>query len=440
MKFLVITVGVSCAPIVTSIKDNKPDKIYFLCSVDTETAKGSYRTVAAKGNVCGKDPKNLDEPNILTLADVAKEGEKYEIIKITDFDDFNGCYRCSLDVLRTIRTEFPDADIIADYTGGTKSMSVGLGAASMYVDGVTICNVRGTRVDLVKVLDGTQHVSLINVNEGFLQRQLELTDNLSERYDYNGVLSVLDKMVGLKNIPPETDKSIQKRRVHSKGFLSWDCFDHTEAWRLLSHYKKYMVDNIKFLEAVIWSRREIDSNFKEEPIEGLSNTPKGHGYEIVEDLLLNSERRASQGRYDDAVGRLYRALELLAQVRLKLEYGIKTGDVDIKKIPQEYREKYKLEKDTNDGKLKIGLEGSYELLAIVNNADPLTKEYLNTKNKFIYLLSVRNSSLFAHGFQPITKEEYDKFHTFFKEFFDGFSTGLDAKRYTERCQFPHRLR
>ena len=440
MKFLVITVGGSCAPIVTSIKDNKPDKIYFLCSVDTETTKGSYRTVVTEGNVCGKDPKNLDEPNILTLADVAKEGEKYEIIKITDFDDFNGCYRCSLDVLRTIRNEFPDAEIIADYTGGTKSMSVGLGAASMYVDGVTICNVRGTRVDLVKVLDGTQHVSLINVNEGFLQRQLELTDNLSERYEYNGVLSVLDKMVGLKNIPPETDKLIQKRRFYSKGFLSWDCFDHTEAWRLLSHYKKYMVDNIKFLEAVIWSRREIDSNFKEKPIEGLSNTPKGHGYEIIEDILLNSERRALQGRYDDAVGRLYRALELLAQVRLKLEYGIKTGDVDIKKIPREYREKYELEKDTNDGKLKIGLEGSYELLAIVNNTDPLTKAYLNTKNEFIDRLRVRNSSLFAHGFQPITKEEYDKFHTFLKEFFDGFSAGLDAKRYAERCQFPHRLR
>jgi hypothetical protein len=33
----------------------------------------------------------------------------------------------------------------------------------------------------------------------------------------------------------------------------------------------------------------------------------GHGYEIVEDLLLNAERRAMQDRYDDAVGRLYRA-------------------------------------------------------------------------------------------------------------------------------------
>jgi len=439
LKFLVITVGGSCAPIVTSIKDNKPDKIYFLCSVDTETTKGSYKTVVAEGNVCGKDPKNPDEPNILTLADVPKDGEKYEIIKINDFDDFNSCYRCSLNVLRMIRTGFPDAEIIADYTGGTKSMSVGLGAASMYVDGVTICNVRGTRVDLVKVLDGTQHVSLTNRNEGFFQRQLELTDNLSERYEYNGVLSVLDKIVELKNIPPGTDKLIQKRRVYSKGFLAWDCFDHAEAWRLLSPYKKYMVDNIKFLEAVIWSRRGIDSNFKEKPVEGLSNIPKGHGYEIVEDILLNSERRASQGRYDDAVGRLYRALELLVQIQLKLEYKIETDDVDIKKVPQEYRERYELKKDIDDRKVKLSLKESYELLVIINNSDPLTKVYLKTKNEFIDLLRVRNSSLFAHGFQPITKEEYAKFHTFFEEFFDDFFAGLGVKRYTERSQFPHRL-
>ncbi len=439
MKFLVITVGGSCAPIVTSIKDNKPDKIYFLCSVDTETTKGSYRTVLAEGNVCGKDPKNPDEPNILSLADIPENSEKYETIKINDFDDFNSCYRCSLDVLRTIRNEFLNADIIADYTGGTKSMSVGLGAASMYVDGVTICNVKGTRADLVKVLDGTQHASLVNMNEGFFQRQLELMDNLSKRYEYDGVLSVLNKMVELKNIPPETDKLIQKRRVYSKGFLSWDCFDHTEAWRLLSPYKKYMVDNIKFLEAVIWSRRDIDSNFKEKPIEGLSNTPKGHGYEIVEDLLLNSERRALQGRYDDAVGRLYRALELLVQIRLKSQYGIETDGVDVKKIPQEYREEYDFKNNMGRGTVKIGLKESYELLARLNSDDSLTQVYLSRENELIDLLRVRNLSLFAHGFKPITKEEHTKLYVFFKDFFDGFLAEMDAKIYTERCQFPRRL-
>jgi len=85
LKFLVITVGGSCAPILTSIRQNKPDKIFFICSDDTETSRGSYRTVEGSGNVCG-----LDEPNILTQAGVPEV--EYDIIKITDFDDLNSCY------------------------------------------------------------------------------------------------------------------------------------------------------------------------------------------------------------------------------------------------------------------------------------------------------------------------------------------------------------
>ncbi len=34
------------------------------------------------------------------------------------------------------------------------------------------------------------------------------------------------------------------------------------------------------------------------------------------DLLRNAERRAARGRYDDAAARLYRALEMLAQMRM----------------------------------------------------------------------------------------------------------------------------
>ncbi|MDB9309098.1 hypothetical protein PN471_10700 [Aphanizomenon sp. CS-733/32] len=65
-----------------------------------------------------------------------------------------------------------------------------------------------------------------------------------------------------------------------------------------------------FLKCVINSRGQIDEKFDS------SNGTEGHGYEIVQDLILNAERRATQQRYDDAVGRLYRALELLAQIRL----------------------------------------------------------------------------------------------------------------------------
>ena len=59
----------------------------------------------------------------------------------------------------------------------------------------------------------------------------------------------------------------------------------------------------------------------------------GHGLEAVEDLLRNAERRASQQRYDHAVGRFYRAMELTEQLLLKQgvckqvgKQGIETGN------------------------------------------------------------------------------------------------------------------
>lgn len=38
---------------------------------------------------------------------------------------------------------------------------------------------------------------------------------------------------------------------------------------------------------------------------------------MVEDLVANADRRATEGKYDDAVARLYRATEMVAQVRFR---------------------------------------------------------------------------------------------------------------------------
>lgn len=45
------------------------------------------------------------------------------------------------------------------------------------------------------------------------------------------------------------------------------------------------------------------------------------------ELWANAERRAGQGRYDDAVGRLYRAVELRAQQLVRDAYGVELGQI-----------------------------------------------------------------------------------------------------------------
>jgi len=44
-KILVISVGGSAEPVVSSIRQNRPDRIVFICSDDLETVRGSYRLV-----------------------------------------------------------------------------------------------------------------------------------------------------------------------------------------------------------------------------------------------------------------------------------------------------------------------------------------------------------------------------------------------------------
>lgn len=429
MKTLVITVGGSCAPIITSIEQNKCDQTHFICSDDSNSSKGSYRSVIGEGKVCGKDPRNPDELNILEHVKIPKEkeGEIYYIHRIKNFDDLNDCYVESLNILKDIKEKNPGTEIIADYTGGTKSMSVGLGAASMDIGDVTICLVKGTRTDLMKVQNGTQRIRLSQTNIAYLNRQINTAENLINRYDYDGAINIFEEIIQHTNIPQEIDMKLQKNLVVSKALRAWDHIDHEDAWRLLDLYRKDFVKNIIFLEAVIWSRKTLDDKIS---VEGIGH--RGCGYELVEDIVLNAERRAEQGKFDDAVARLYRALELLAQLRLKLEYSIDPGKVDIEKIPEIYRQEYEAKKE--DGDVRISLKEDYELLSKMNNDDLLGKIYKENQNRLLDILKIRNYSLYAHGLNPISKEDYEKFNKIFVEdILDKFLSNF--KKRVQRCQF-----
>lgn len=56
------------------------------------------------------------------------------------------------------------------------------------------------------------------------------------------------------------------------------------------------------------------------------------------DLLANAKRRKDEGRIDDAVARLYRAIEVVAQVALKDRHGFKSSEkVPLDRVPEALR-------------------------------------------------------------------------------------------------------
>lgn len=226
---------------------------------------------------------------------------------------------------------------------------------------------------------------------------------LLQQYNYSGAIAELKNLLQSAELPAESRQRIRELKDCCSGFDAWNRFNHNEAWQLLQPYmKRQGIRNLGiFLKCLMGSRAAVDEKFT------TTSGINGHGYEIVEDLLLNAERLATQKHYD-AVGRLYRVLELLAQICLQ-KYKIKTGDVDLQKLPEFLREKYlDPTQPSKDGKIQLPLTKSYVLLSELLN-QPLGSLYQQQAAKIQNALQIRNYSLFAHGFETITKENYQDF-------------------------------
>ena len=127
------------------------------------------------------------------------------------------------------------------------------------------------------------------------------------------------------------------------------------------------------------------------------------------DLISNARRRAElESKHDDAVARLYRVMEAIAQFKLKSTYGIDSSNVNENVIPVDVREEVVSRyRDNKDNKIKLGLYVSYDLLKRLD--DPLGKSFFGFYEKEIRgLLDIRNNSILAHGFRSVSQDTYEK--------------------------------
>lgn len=398
---LLVTVGGSHEPIVTTIGALQPDRVIFICS---DGARGSQSQIVGEGTPCevrkGSEVTNR-LPNIPTQT---KLGDRFEpardLILLQDPDDLAECYGKISSALQTLQQSCPGAIFKADYTGGTKSMSVGLAMVSIDYQ-VELFLTSGNRTDLIRVQRG-EMTTKTSIAPVLIQRTIDrFLPMVLQQYNYPAAIGELTELVRSMDVPKDLLPKIRSLSNLCKGLDAWDRFDHLEAIAFLLPYAnlKQIQPLVMSLKRVIYSRSAIDADFQFAANEGIL----GHGYEIVQDLLLNAQRRAVQHRYDDAVGRLYRALELLVQVRLWKTYELKTGDLDIFKLPEALRPSYQTKHDK--GKVTIALCDSYELLVKLNN-DPLGQLYKQQRSYLLEALKLRNRSLFAHGFQPIDRANY----------------------------------
>ena len=118
----------------------------------------------------------------------------------------------------------------------------------------------------------------------------------------------------------------------------------------------------------------------------------------------------------------------MAKLRLKSAHNIDNSDVKQEQIPESLREELLKEcKNDREERIQLPLHKSYLLLEALG--DPLGRGYAAAETELAKILSIRNTSLLAHGFEPVKQETYEKMLTIALDF-------IGATR-EELPVFPH---
>lgn len=154
-KILLVTVGGSFQPIVTAIRSLRPDRVIFICS---DGDRGSKSQVIGEGTPCEvrRGTEVIEKlPNIPTQTELGSRFQpERDLILIQNPDDLNECYQLTTNYIHQLKQESSEDEIIADYTGGTKSMSAALVLAAVDNSIPLYVTTGTTRENLIRVERG----------------------------------------------------------------------------------------------------------------------------------------------------------------------------------------------------------------------------------------------------------------------------------------------
>ena len=388
---LVLTVGGSHEPIIAAIEDLHPDYVVFVCSEDYPNTgnPGSYTQIILEGKII-KAHFSDDKPtleNIPTQVGLAKES--FNVIQIPS-DEIDNAYITIAAELKILVDEY--SRVVCDYTGGTKSMSSSLVLAAVDNSNVEVQVVAGSRSNLRRIETAFQMVQSANVG------QTRFTDSLSKALknweQYNYATAVID-LNAITTVNRDDRVTLHSAQTASKAFAAWDVFNHAEAKTILNHISKKL---------------SADHRIYQQQIGMLCSDTDIAVPNRIFDLWLNAERCAVRGRYDDATSRVYRLMEWCSQWLLQYHKNIDTADIAESDIPP----KVTIPFNSRKKKYMASLVQSWELASATCgvSVDAFWKE---NKESILDHLEIRNHSILAHGYDPISKQQWSVIERFARD-------------------------
>ena len=411
-KVLICTVGGQAPPVVQAIEQNQPlARVVFLCSTVSEfteqeaasdrmIAEGSRRSYANHCPHCDRDfTTSSKSPAILDEVDLA-EGS-FHIERIADPDDLDQVLDACGRAEGWINDQgLSGCEVIANYTGGTKTMTFGLAHHGLRRGWkLEVIRTQG-RHDLIKI-DTAGASTAQSVSRALSSAAMERAEELIQQCNFHGAVTVLQSALRDRGVTSADTPRLLQRQTKSSMWVAWDAFDFLTARRIANDdpdLKRCYASTLGKLVRTV-ELMEEDEGWPA----GFDGTP------LVCDILENAQRCAKRQRFDDAVARLYRATELLAQLRLRARFNIRTSKLDPEnpQLPLAARRWLgDLAKTTDATVFKIGLRQSYELLIALE--DPLGHYYEAQRSRLLQFLKVRNDGFHAHGLTPIDHKSWRK--------------------------------
>ena len=435
-KALVLSVGGSSEPLIYSIKTYKPDFIYFLHSKDTR--------------------EHVD----ITLKEFDYDSSQYLLKELKNPQSLEESFSKSREIISSLKKDY---DVNVDFTGGTKPMVAGLVLAAIgeeckysYVgstkgregrdkDGVGVV-VSGFE-EIISQKDPYDLYAVVEFNRGM---------DFFNKYQFTAAKS--NFTAASEKLEDENLKELANLYVDLVGLYDvWDKFNNKVNKKTLNSYLENQIlkkindsENIRnTLEdesPSFLSQIEANINFLKLKISRNGVIEIDDVKYYLPDLLNNASRRIEEGKYDDAVARLYRATELIAQTGLANEGFININRLrenKIFRIPLDAIENCD-NKDAVEyikgldeywyakkGVMKIPLAKSFDFLKHLGCQ--YANDYLEDK-RLKSMVNKRNDSLLAHGLNPINREDAENlFESVLK-----YSIGVfpEIEKYMEMAKFP----
>ncbi|MDP9486943.1 MAG: TIGR02710 family CRISPR-associated CARF protein [Actinomycetota bacterium] len=288
-------------------------------------------------------------------------------------------------------------DVVLDASGGTTPMRFGAALAAM-TRGIRMVHQRVPQdyVDGQWVVDASKPREVVPMDNplestGLLREGQAI--ELFNRRDYGAAALVFRDVVAKVT-------GIERRHYYggllllAEGYGAWDVADYGVALDKLRAAREGLAAG--FAEATLAERAGALAGRISVHLSFLGKVRGKLSVEKVVDMLENARRRiVDQGRYDDGVARLYRAVEMWHQWRLLSKHSVSTDGVRWDKVSEEAKQRFLAAEGLNRLPELLDLRRARTLDRV------LTGEVQQDDNVLRDLLQQRNRSILAHGLSPI---------------------------------------